>query len=122
MIKFVALLKKKPGMSREALIEYYETKHVPLIRECIPSLYEYTRSYVMPEHMFVAGHNADVAPPPPVFDVITEIWFTSMEKYREMHAATADPAVDDRIKRDEENFLDRTSMTMFLVDERITAK
>jgi hypothetical protein len=65
---------------------------------------------------------ADVAPPPPVFDVITEIWFTSMEKYREMHAATADPAVDDRIKRDEENFLDRTSMTMFLVDERITAK
>jgi hypothetical protein len=36
--------------------------------------------------------------------------------------ATADPAVGDRIKRDEENFLDRTSMTMFLVDERITAK
>jgi hypothetical protein len=77
---------------------------------------------MMPEHLFVAGHNADVALPPSVFDVITEIWFASMEKYQEMSVTTADLAVGDRIKRDEENFLDRTSMTMFFVDERITAK
>ncbi len=118
MIKFIALLKKKAGMSREAFIEYYENNHVPLIRECIPSISEYRRSYVLSEHMFVAGHNPDVAPPAPPFDVITELWFTDMDKYKEMHAATADPAVGDRIRQDEEKFLDRSQMTMFLVDER----
>jgi len=120
MIKFVALLKKKDGMSREAFIEYYENHHVPLIQECIPSILEYRRSYVMPEHMFVAGHNVEVAPPPPPFDAITELWFSDMGKYQEMYAATADPAVGGRIMHDEENFLDRSQMTMFLVEERIS--
>jgi uncharacterized protein (TIGR02118 family) len=120
VIKFVALLKKKADMSREAFIDYYESNHVPLIKECIPSIAHYRRSYVLAEHMFVAGHNADVAPPPPTFDVVTELWFESMEKYQEMYTATADPAVGGRIMRDEENFLDRSWMQMFLVDERIS--
>ena len=93
MIKFVALLKKKEGMSREAFIDYYENHHAPFMSETIPSIFEYRRSYVLAEHMFVAGHNAEVAPPPPPFDVITELWFTDMEKYREMHAITAEQYV-----------------------------
>ena len=122
MIKFVALLKKKEGMSREAFIDYYENHHAPFMSETIPSIFEYRRSYVLAEHMFVAGHNAEVAPPPPPFDVITELWFTDMEKYREMHAITADPAVGEKIRRDEENLFDRSWMTMFLVDERVGIK
>jgi len=33
MFKVIALLSKKPGLSRDDFIEYYETKHVPLARK-----------------------------------------------------------------------------------------
>ena len=122
MIKFVALLKKKEGMSREDFISYYENNHAPLMHSLLPQITEYRRNYVLAEHMFVAGHNVPTAPPPPPFDVITELWFTDMEKYNEMAAITSDPAIGEKIRRDEENLFDRSQMTMFIVDERVGTK
>jgi uncharacterized protein (TIGR02118 family) len=120
MIKFVALLKKKDGMSREEFIDYYETKHVPLMSTLLPPFKAYKRNYLIKDEMFVAGHTADASTTPPWFDVITEIWYESRKEYDAMGAMTEDPETGARIKRDEENFLDRGKITMFLVDERIS--
>ena len=121
MIKLVALFRFKPGMSREDAIEYYERRHVPLIGEVLPGFFtDYRRSYIIPDSMFFPDHMEGTPPPPPAFDMMTEIWFESREKYDEMASVMADPEIGERVARDEANFLDRRSMTMFLVDERRT--
>ena len=120
-MKMVALFKFKPGMSSEDGITYYETKHVPLICELMPGLFAgYRRSFVLSNSMVFPQHIAGAPPLPPDFDLITELWFDTQEDYNRMVAVMADPAIGERVARDEANFLDRSSMVMFLVDERIT--
>jgi hypothetical protein len=121
-VKLVALFRFRPGMTREEGIEYYETKHVPLICELMPGVFaDYRRSFVLPNSMVFPEHMEGAPPSPPEFDLITELWFSSREHYDRMITVMADPAVGERVARDEANFLDRSSMIMFLVDERITA-
>lgn len=118
MMKLVALFKIKAGMSRAECIEYYETRHVPLILEIMPDIFhDYRRNFVIPDSMFVPNH-LEGAPPPPPFDMMTELWFESRAKYDEMGRIMSDPAIGERVARDEANFLDRSSMIMFMVDER----
>ena len=118
-VKMIALLKKKPNMPREAFIDYYETRHEPLARELFPQIAGYRRSYTIPGSTYVYPHIKDV-PPPPDFDVMTELWFNSMEDFEAMSQATGRSEISERLTRDEENLFDRAVMTMLLVDERVT--
>jgi uncharacterized protein (TIGR02118 family) len=120
MIKLVALFKFKPGLAREDGIAYYEERHVPLILDLFPDHFvDYRRNYFMLDQLVVPDH-VDAPPPPPTSDMMTELWFKSREQYEAMIAAMGDPAIGGRVAADEANFLDRASMTMFLVDERRT--
>lgn len=122
MLKLIALFKFRPGMSREEGIEYYENRHVPLILELFPdSFVDYRRNYLEGSDLIVPEH-VETAPPPPGIDMMTELWFETRDKFDAMIAAMGDPQVGGRVAADEENFLDRTSMTMFLVDERRTER
>jgi hypothetical protein len=47
-LKLIADVTAKPGMSRGDFIEYYESNHVPLVKQLLPSIGEYRRSYVIP--------------------------------------------------------------------------
>lgn len=119
MLKMVALFKFKAGMTRPEGIEYYETRHVPLINEVLPHYFrDYRRSYPIPDSMFFPDHMEGTPPSPPPFDVMTELWFDSRAEYDALSVAMADPAIGPRIAADEANFFDRSSMVMFLVDER----
>lgn len=113
MIKAIALLKARADLSREAFIEYYETRHVPLMRSILPETLEYRRNYIQLEGAFIyPGASA------PDFDVITEMWYADRASYDRMMAIATRPEVAQRIAADEENFLDRSMTRMFLVDER----
>ena len=112
MFKAIALLKAKPGLSREAFIEYYENCHVPLILELQPQIVEYRRNFLLDDGAIIApGASA------PDFDVITEIWYADRAGYEAAMADYARPEVSSRIVRDEENFLDRSKTRFFLVEE-----
>lgn len=118
MIKMVALFRFKPGLSREEGMRYYETRHVPLICELLPGFFlDYRRSYPTPGEIFFPDHMQGIPPPPP-FDVMTELWIESREKFDEMNGKMADPAIGPRVASDEAQFFDHSSMVMFLVDER----
>ncbi len=122
MLKMVALFRFKPGVSREEGMRYYETRHVPLICELLPGFFlDYRRSYPEPGTMFFPAHMEGAPPPPPPFDVMTELWMESRETYKEMGAKMADPELGSRVAEDEAQFLDRSSMVMFLVEERRTS-
>lgn len=112
MIKTIALLKKKAGLSREAFIHYYETQHAPLMRGLLPGIVDYRRNYLDREGAFVApGHPLD-------FDVVTELRFASRADYDRFLAKAAEPEVARTIAEDEENLFDRSATRMVMVEER----
>ena len=115
MYKSIALLKRKPELSREDFIAYYENNHVPLIRRLLPGIRGYRRNFIEPEGAFVS---ADAAARD--FDVITELWFADRAAYEAAMAHHERPEVAGAIAADEENFLDRSKTRMFVVDERIS--
>lgn len=115
MIKAIALLKCKAGLSRADFIEYYEKRHVPLILELQPQVCGYRRNFIDLAGAFIyPGTTA------PDFDVITELWYADRAAYDAAMAAAETAEIADRIARDEENFLDRSKTRMFLVEEHIS--
>ena len=117
MIKMVALMSRRPGMSRDDFIDYYETKHVPLILRYVTQVADYRRSYVLPSEAISLSEKSPEGAMPP-FDVITEGWFKDRHAFDAMRASLAEPEAAARVAADEANFLDRGRMMAFLVDER----
>jgi len=111
MIKSMVMLKAKPGMSREAFREYYETVHAPLALRLYPYFADYRRNYVDAE-AYKARNGVD-----PDFDVLTEITFASREDYEKFRAAQREPENARAQREDEEKFLDRRVMRGFTVEE-----
>ena len=116
-MKILCMLKKKPGMSREAFIKRYEEGHVPLIKETIPFYDQYRRSYIIDDEALNTAHAINMAPIERDFDVFTEMWFDTRENYEKMLAALADPVIGGRITEDERDFLDRDKMMMYMLEE-----
>lgn len=112
-VKLIALLKRKPGLSMEDFIAYYEEKHAPLVLRIVPFIMDYRRNYVQHESAIAAmdGQPGDC-------DVITEAWFETQADFDKFMAEGAKPENRALIVTDELNFLDRSSIRMFLVDER----
>lgn len=112
MFKVIALLRRKAGISREAFIDYYESRHAPLILSLLPQIREYRRNYFdLTGAIFGPGVQA------PDFDVVTELWMEDRAAYDAFMARSAEPDVAARIAADEENFLDRSATRFIVVDE-----
>ena len=113
MIKTVAFLKCKPGLSREQFIEYYETRHAPLIVSIAPQVCDYRRNFLCHEGAITAPGAAA-----PDFDVVTELWYPDRAAFEAAMAAFTDPANAACIAADEEQLFDRGYTRFYIVDER----
>lgn len=111
MYKCIALLKRKAGLSRGDLIDYYETRHAPLILRLMPQIREYRRNFVDPSSAFRFGGAPD-------FDVVTELWFDDRAGLETFSARYAEPEIARQIAEDEEKMFDRSATRMFVVEER----
>ncbi|WP_024794395.1 EthD domain-containing protein [Tomitella biformata] len=112
MIKAIALLTRRAGLTRAEFIDYYENSHAPLIRRLLPQIREYRRNFVDLEGALRAP-----GVPDPTFDVITELWFDDRAGYAAMLATHGQPEIRAQIEADEARFLDRGKTIQFLVDE-----
>lgn len=112
MIKTIALLKSKPGMTREQFVDYYENRHAPFIRAMLSGIVDYRRNYIDLDdaHVFPGAAPVD-------FDVITEIRFADRAAYDEAMAVLAKPENWAALVADEENLFDRDKTRMFVVRE-----
>jgi EthD domain len=109
MLKVMAFLVKRPDISREKLIDYYENNHVPLILSLGPPPARYTRNYIQ----------RDVtAEPRDDFDIITELEFADVGTYRAWVGAMYAPG--SGVAEDEAKFLDRSKTRSYTVIERTT--
>lgn len=109
MIKTIELVKRKPGLSREEFSKYYEEVHAPLALKYFSTFKRYVRNHI-------------ITPPggeEPGFDCITEIWLDNMEDVQAVLDFWKSEA-GEVIRRDEENFMDRSKLVSFLVEEKVS--
>ncbi len=109
MIKLVTLLKRRPGMAKDAFVAYYE-RHHRLIGEKVLAGYaaRYVRRYIEP---------ADGVEQDQDFDVVMEIWFPDTATREAWQARMRDPATHAEIAADEERLFDRDRIRSFIVTE-----
>ena len=101
MIKVIATLHRKPGMSDEEFLRYWKDVHVPLVAR-LPNLIGYVINPLV--------ETMDAARP---YDGVAELWFESRESFDQ---ALASPERDEA-RANLERFTDLSRMTRAIVDE-----
>ncbi|HLY58993.1 MAG TPA: EthD domain-containing protein [Stellaceae bacterium] len=113
-VKLISLIKRKPGMSRQEFMDYYETTHVGLgLRHTRMSAYR--RNYVMSDDAVVAGDDEALG-----FDVITESLFPDAAALEWTWNNCASPEVRGEFEADEAKFIDTGRTAVFQVEQRET--
>ena len=111
-VKLITLLHRKPGMSREAFIERYETIHRVLGEKYLrPYADRYLRRYTRS-----IGGDLRLEQNLPA-DVVMEIWFPNMSAFQSCMTSLTESEAQAEIVADEEKMFDRSRMVSFLVDE-----
>jgi uncharacterized protein (TIGR02118 family) len=105
MVKLVACLKRKPGVSMEKFQSHWRTQHAEIVvRQA--GLRRYVQNHVLPES-YANGE--------PRFDGVAEAWFDDVDAMRRLAPSAEYRAVRD----DEPSFLDVPGMRVLLTDERV---
>lgn len=106
-LTLVTLLKRRPGMSWDDFVAYYETHHRRIGEEVLAGFAtRYERRYLRP-----APGSSEAAE----VDVLLEIDFPSAAHLAAFHAAVSMPEVRARIVADEERLFDRRLIRSFTV-------
>lgn len=111
MIKVIALIKRKAGISRQDFVSHYEEIHVPLAVNGIPSFAGYVRN-----HIIVAFVKRD-----PAFDCLSEFWYPTTENLQKVLEFLKSDA-SQIIHQDERTFMDTNGNLHFRVSERISGE
>ena len=112
MVKAIALIKRKPGLSREEFVRHYEEVHAPLAVKYFPTLKRYVRNHII----------TPLGAEEPEFDCITEFWYEDMEGLQAVVDALGDyeTEIGQIFRDDEETFMDRSKTVAFLVEEKVS--
>jgi len=112
VIKVVTLLTKKPGVSREAFIENYETHHRKIGEKFLSGFAaKYQRRYLQS-----AGFREEQGDAPP-FDMLMEIWYPDQEALNGALAVLSTEEAQAEITADEERLFDRDLIRSYTVEE-----
>jgi hypothetical protein len=101
MIKQIVFLRKRPELSMEQFMDYYEHQHSQLSKKMgapppLPNAQRYVRRYLQPEKNPLTGEIID-----PGFDCIMEIWWNSREDFDKSMTGLGNPEFLDKRKADE---------------------
>lgn len=110
MFKVFALLKRRPGMSMEDFMDYYENHHAPLGVKAMKSVRYYARHYMTPTLDPVSGQPSEAA-----YDAITEMHFDDRHGFDEFMALLQNPRAKAYAEADEEKLFDRSKNSMVFV-------
>ena len=113
MVKMVAALRRRAGMTREEFRRYWREKHGPLIQR-LPDFTRHIRRYVQ-MHPIDLPMPADATGAPP-YDGFAEMCFDSFE---EMGAAFAETSYLEQVRPDEQRFLDLAGCSVRVVEELV---
>ena len=102
MLKQLCFFRKRPDMTMDEFMDYYENQHSQLAKKmgaqpAIPNAVRYVRRYLVPEKNPVTGQIHD-----PGYDCIMEIWWNSREDFERSQAIISSPERLPMTKADEE--------------------
>ena len=102
MLKQICFFRKRPDMTMDEFMDYYENQHSQLAKKmgakpAIPNAVRYVRRYLVPEKNPVTGQIHD-----PGYDCIMEIWWNSREDFERSQAIISDPERMPMTRADEE--------------------
>jgi len=91
MFKQICFFRKRPDMTMEEFMDYYENQHSQLakkagLKPALPNAQRYVRRYLKPEVNPVTGKVLD-----PGYDCLMEIWWNCREDYERSLAIISDP-------------------------------
>ena len=103
MLKQICFFRKRPDMSMDEFMDYYENQHSKLSKRqgrapSIPNAVRYVRRYLVPEKNPVTGEVID-----PGFDCLMEIWWKSREDFENSQRIISSPDRLPFVKEDEAN-------------------
>ncbi|GIX30159.1 MAG: hypothetical protein KatS3mg124_0631 [Porticoccaceae bacterium] len=101
MFKQICFFRKRPDMTMEEFMAYYENQHAKLSARqgrapSIPNARRYVRRYLRPELNPVVGQVID-----PGYDCLMEIWWDSREHFEESQRIIQSPDRLPFIREDE---------------------
>lgn len=102
MLKQICFFRKRPDMTMDEFMDYYENQHSQLAQKmgaqpAIPNAVRYVRRYLVPERNPITGEIHD-----PGYDCIMEIWWNSREDFERSQAIISSPERLPMTKADEE--------------------
>lgn len=91
MFKQLCFFRKRPDMTMDEFMDYYENQHSQLakkagLKPALPNAQRYVRRYLTPEKNPVTGEKIDSG-----YDCLMEIWWNSREDYERSFAIISDP-------------------------------
>ena len=118
MFKQLCFFRKRPDMTMDEFLDYYENQHSQLSKRqgrapSIPNARRYVRRYLRPEKNPVTGKVID-----PGYDCIMEIWWDSREDFENSQKIIASPERIDFVKEDEANlFANHENPVVSIIEE-----
>jgi uncharacterized protein (TIGR02118 family) len=110
MLKLIALISRKSGLTDEEFYKYWKEEHGPLAAKTIPGL----RKYIQNHLVRLPGIKYDG-------DGFVELWFDNLEAYEKFltwrQSGGAKVLLDD-----EDKFMDRSKIVRYVVEEHIIIK
>ena len=101
MFKQICFFRKRPDMTMDEFMDYYENQHSQLSKKMgrspsIPNATRYVRRYLVPEKNPVTGEVHD-----PGYDCLMEIWWNSREDFENSQRIISSPERLPSTKADE---------------------
>ena len=117
MIKQVVFLKKRPDLSMEQFMDYYENQHSQLSKRIgakppLPNAQRYVRRYITPEANPLTGEVIL-----PGFDCIMEIWWNTREDFEAAMQGLGNPETLPARMADELKLFSTNSNPVCTVEE-----
>lgn len=117
MIKQVVFLRKRPELSMEQFMDYYETQHTQLSKRmgakpALPNAQRYVRRYLTREKNPLTGEIID-----PGYDCIMEIWWNTREDFEAAMRGLSNPEFLQARLEDERKLFATNSNPVCTVEE-----
>lgn len=116
MLKQICFFRKRPDMTMDEFIDYYENHHSKLGQKIgkssMPNAVRYVRRYLTPVKNPVTGAIHD-----PGYDCVMEIWWNSREDFENSQAIVSDPARLPFTKEDETMLFATHANPVCLIEE-----
>ena len=113
MIKVIAMLKRKSGLTIQEFSQYWRDKHAPLASRMIPGEVASEQTRYVQNYAVKMSGGGDLS-----FDGIAEICFNDLESFRKWNdwyfSDDAKPLRDD-----EDNFMDKSKRVIVIAEENV---